>query len=104
MDMDFIGNRIAQLRDNQGVSARYMSLSLGQGISYINQIENHKALPSVRVLYNICEYLHVSLKDFFDEDMQCPSLVYELVSETKGLDAQSLFHLIGLVKQLKNAK
>ena len=46
---EFTQNRIAQLRMQKNVSARDMSLSLGQNNSYINQIENKKALPSYRV-------------------------------------------------------
>ena len=38
---EFTQNRIAQLRTQKEVSARDMSLSLGQNNSYINQIENH---------------------------------------------------------------
>ena len=50
---EFTQDRIAQLRMQREVSARDMSLSLGQNNSYINQIENKKALPSLQgvVLY-----------------------------------------------------
>ena len=57
---DFTQNRIAQLRTQKGVSARDMSLSLGQNGNYINQIENKKALPSLQGLFYICEYLHMT--------------------------------------------
>ena len=53
---EFTQNRIAQLRMQKNVSARDMSLSLGQNNSYINQIENKKALPSLQGLFYICEY------------------------------------------------
>ena len=39
--------RLAQLRNQKGVSARDMSLSLGQGAGYINNIENKNNLPSM---------------------------------------------------------
>lgn len=39
--------RLSQLRHQKGVSARDMSISLGQCESYINKIENRKALPSM---------------------------------------------------------
>ena len=38
---DFVPERIAQLRTKKGVSARDMSLSLGQANNYINNIENN---------------------------------------------------------------
>lgn len=37
--------RLAQLRTQKGVSAREMSLSLGQSAGYINNIENKNSLP-----------------------------------------------------------
>lgn len=48
---EFTQDRIAQLRVLKEVSAREMSLSLGQNESYINQIENGKALPSLQGLF-----------------------------------------------------
>lgn len=40
IDADFISDRIAKLRTEKNISARDMSLSLGQSQSYINNIEN----------------------------------------------------------------
>lgn len=39
---DFFCKRLTELRLEKGVSARDMSLSLGQSESYINHIENKK--------------------------------------------------------------
>ena len=46
--------RLTELRIKHGVSARDMSLSIGQNSSYINNIENGKALPSMTVFFYIC--------------------------------------------------
>ena len=54
---DFIQNRIGHLRMQKRVSAREMSLSIGQNESYINRIENKNALPSMQRFLFICEYL-----------------------------------------------
>ena len=42
---DFVPERLAKLRMQKGVSARDMSLSLGQANNYINNVENKKTLP-----------------------------------------------------------
>ena len=52
---DFVPERIAKLRTQKGVSARDMSLSLGQANNYINNIENKKSLPSMQAFFYICE-------------------------------------------------
>lgn len=51
---DLFAKRLAQLRNQKGVSARDMSLSLGQGAGYINNIENKNNLPSI--LQVLCKY------------------------------------------------
>jgi len=67
-----LGVRITELRMAKGVSAREMSLSVGQGAAYIHNIENRKAMPSMRGFFHICEYLNISPNDFFDMDSKAP--------------------------------
>lgn len=68
IDEKFIAERIAILRTNMNISARDMSLSLGQSSNYINNIENKRALPSMQMFLYICEFLKIEPKDFFNED------------------------------------
>ena len=46
--------RLTKLRMAKGVSARDMSLSIGQSAGYINNIENGVNLPSMSVFFYIC--------------------------------------------------
>ena len=61
--------RLAKLRQARSVSARDMSLSMGQSPSYISSIENGSAFPSMTGFFYICDYLHVTLGEFFAEDV-----------------------------------
>lgn len=99
---DFTQRRIAQLRMLEGVSARDMSLSLGQNASYINQIENKKALPSLQGLFYICEYLDITPQQFFDAGNAYPTEIDNLIDDIKKLDASTLMMIAGLVKALVN--
>lgn len=101
---EFTQNRIAQLRMQRDVSARDMSLSLGQNNSYINQIENKKSLPSLQGLFYICEYFGITPQQFFDEGSQYPAELAELMDDLKKLDKKSLEHIAGLVRELANRK
>lgn len=101
---DFTQNRIMQLRMQSGVSARDMSLSLGQNENYINQIENKKALPSLSGLFNICEYYHLTPKEFFDDGNAYPGYMTTLIEELKRLDAVALETVAAMVKQLNRGK
>ena len=101
IDTDFISDRIAKLRNKKNISARDMSLSLGQSQSYINNIENKKALPSMQMFLYICDYLGVEPKDFFEEDITDPSKLNEAVEAFKSLSPKQLDLLIALAKEMK---
>ena len=73
--MDYVNwfpKRITELRMQKGVSARDMSLSLGQSESYINKIENKRAMPSMTGFFYICEYLGISPNEFFNIESATP--------------------------------
>lgn len=101
VDADFIADRIAKLRTEKNISARDMSLSLGQSQSYINNIENKKALPSMQMFLYICEFLGVEPKDFFEEDVISPSTLNEAVAALKSLSPKQLDLLTALAKEMK---
>lgn len=96
----FTQSRITQLRMQRNVSARDMSLSLGQNSSYINQIENRKSLPSLQGLFCICEYFGITPRQFFDEGDAYPAQLADLTEALKKLDAATLAHLSAIVTKL----
>ncbi len=101
MDELFVRRRIAALRMNAGISARELSLRLGQSEGYINAIENGKSNPSVQMLSYICEELGVSMMDFYDEGNDNPDLIKEIVKEAKKLDRTALESILGVISNMK---
>ena len=101
---DFVPERIAQLRIKKGVSARDMSLSLGQANNYINNIENKKSLPAMQSFFYICEYLGVTPKEFFDDENTDPTALREFIQEAQRLDAKSMEYILGIMKELNSRK
>lgn len=101
MNKKEFSERLASLRMNKGVSARDMSLSIGQSAGYINNIENGVNYPSMQVFFYICEYLNITPGEFFDTDNKNPDRINELVNATKGLNAERLENLINLASGLK---
>lgn len=93
--------RLTQLRLQKGVSARDMSLSIGQSAGYINNIENGVNLPSMAAFFYICDYLGISPRDFFDTQATAPSKASELLEVAKTLEPEQLDHLIALAKGLQ---
>lgn len=101
MEKELFSIRLSQLRINKGVSARDMSLSIGQSPSYINNIETCVCYPSMTVFFYICEYLGVTPSEFFDTSSRNPSKEKELLDAIKGLSSEQLENLISLAKGLK---
>ena len=100
MDEKEFAGRLAALRNKKGVSARDMSLSIGQNPGYINNIESGKAMPSMGVFFFICDYLNITPRDFFDTDAGIPETICDLVSDLKKLDDNRLSVVSALVKEL----
>ena len=101
---EFLPQRLTQLRMQKNVSARDMSLSLGQANNYINSIENRKALPSMQSFFYICEYLGVTPQEFFDEGNPYPETLKEFIAEAKQLDEKSMAYILGIMKELNSKK
>jgi len=93
--------RVAKLRQNKGVSARDMSLSLGQSENYINHIENGKAFPSMAVFFEICNYFGVTPSEFFSYDKKNPETISKLAEICEGLTKEQLDLLISLAENMR---
>ena len=98
--MAWIPERIASLRMQKGVSARDMSLSLGQSVSYINKIENRRTLPSMTGLLYICEYFGISPRDFFDTELGAPRKAEELLREVEKLTPEQAEHILQVIRDI----
>lgn len=98
---EFIIQRIVTLRQQKGVSARDMSLSLGQNPNYINKIEKGQARPSLDGLQYICDYFRLTYFEFFNKDIKNPIHVQELMETARLLDDESISLLIRLAMYFK---
>jgi len=96
----WFAERLSQLRMEKGVSARDMSLSLGQSESYINKIENRRTMPSMSGFFYICEYLRITPYEFFDEGIQNPQITKEIIDEIGKLSLQKAEHVLQIIKDL----
>lgn len=93
--------RLSELRIKKGVSARDMSLALGQNSGYINHIENSQTLPSMTVFFNICDYFNITPGEFFQVDTPDIIIISQIIQELKCMDENQLTHLLSLLKDLK---
>ena len=100
MDHKELAIRIARLREEKGVSARDMSLSIGQNPGYINNIETGKSKPSLDGIFYICEYLGITPAELFDTENRNPSKLNNIIKDMKRLSDSQLDVIAALMKDL----
>ncbi|HJA50883.1 MAG TPA: helix-turn-helix domain-containing protein [Candidatus Fusicatenibacter intestinipullorum] len=104
---DFVANRIMQLRQQKKVSAREMSLAIGQNVNYINRIENKLSLPSLQGLFYICEYFNITPQEFFEGSgtpLPAIMLLHEATHILSTLNEEQLSLIIAVAKAMQNKK
>lgn len=97
---DFFAKRLAALRSERKVSAREMSLSIGQNSSYINRIENGLTMPSMQGFFYICEYLKITPYDFFNVDDHHPAKIKKAAKLLNNLDEKHFDLIISLAEAI----
>ena len=85
----------------KNVSARDMSLSLGQSPNYINNIENERSFPSMQVFFYICDYFGITPMEFFDMESSNPSKLKDLTEQMKSLNDSQLSLIENMIKNMK---
>lgn len=98
---DFV-QRLIQLRTQKGVSARDMSLSIGQNPNYIFSIENGRMLPSMSSFFFICDYLKITPSEFFDFNNSNPQLHRQLCNDIMKFDSETIEALAKFVNKVRN--
>ena len=100
MDIDFIRNRITELRLQKRLSERDLSLSLGKGNNYINTISSGNSLPSLESLFEICDFFNITPYEFFFTGIENPTLTKEIYEELKRLCKGDLEELLVILKSM----
>lgn len=99
--IDKFYKRLSELRQKKGVSAREMSIALGQSENYINNIENGHNFPKMGIFFYICDYLGVTPMEFFDTENKNPGRVSALAEKLKDLNEEQRKLLEAMIDNLK---
>lgn len=102
MNETFISERITELRLARNVSEYQMSLELGQSKGYIQGITSGKCLPSAKQLFNIADYFHLTVAEFFDDGKHDSPVMLEAIQTLRQLsddDAALMLELLQRIAQ-----
>lgn len=88
----FVRSRITELRMKRTpyVSEHKMGLELGHGGSYIRNITQNGALPSINCLFDIIDYLDVSVDEFFAPLKDTSSPYARICERLRAYDEESI--------------
>lgn len=100
MDIEFVRERITQLRVRKGVSEYKMSYDLGHSRGYINNISSGKTLPSMTEFFAICDYFGITPVEFFDTKSSNPQLSKSVLTALEQLDEEDLELTLTNIKRL----
>lgn len=102
MEMDFIRNRITELRVKKGISEYQLSYDLGHSKNYIHNIVTGYSQPSVKELLYLIDTLGITPRLFFDEETEYrnPILVQEIIDGIKSMNDQDLEAVLLMVRRL----
>lgn len=104
VDEQSFGSRLSDLRRQKNISARRMSIDIGQNPGYINSIENGKAFPSMDSFFYICSYLGITPVEYFDTDEAYPLRIHRLLEFAKKLSSEDLDSFNHLAEALIKGK
>ena len=100
MDVEFVRERITQLRLQKGVSEYKMSYDLGHSRGYINNISSGKTLPSMTEFFAICDYFGITPIEFFDAGVSNPTLMSQTLDSLSRLSEDDLALTLLNIKRL----
>lgn len=101
LNEQFVRNRITELRLKKDISEYQMSLDLGKNKSYIQGISSGRSMPSMKQFFEICEYLEITPKDFFNTEKKERPLFQEAASLMKDLTPEDLEAVFPILLRLK---
>lgn len=84
--LQFIRDRITQLRLKEDMSEYKLSLAIGCNQGHINKITTGRTNPSMEVFLKICDYFRTDPSCFFDPRIDDPTLFNEAVQKLKRLN------------------
>lgn len=98
---DFFRDRLRFLRNERKISAREMSLALGQNETYINKIETGRNSTTMAGFLKICEFLQITPEQFFSSTAKNTVLLdSEILSRFHRLTPRQSEYMMSFLKDL----
>lgn len=102
MDIEYVRQRITELRIKRNISEYRLSYDLGHSKNYVHNIVTGYSQPSVKELLYLIEALGVTPRDFFDEAVEFsnPFLAKKIMEGIKAMPDENLEAVLLMIERL----
>ncbi len=83
------------------ISESKMSRDLGFNRGYIRSITSGRSFPQIGALMRICEYLNITMSEFFESDEEESRAIQRTTEQFNNLSASSKLALSSIIKKLE---
>lgn len=97
-------SRLIKLINEANISEYQLSLDLGHSQSYIHSITSGRNFPSMEAFFDICSYFKLTPSEFFDLDVNNPTLIHKIVENIKKLSDEDLILLLAVLNRIVSEK
>lgn len=97
-----VGKRIKQLREQKNYTINKLANEAGVSQSYLRDIELENKNPTIEFLSLICKTLNISLKDFFDDEIETSIMSDPVIQSIYRLTPQQKTALLEFLKTMQN--
>lgn len=104
MDIEYVRQRITELRIKRNISEYQLSYDVGHSKNYVHNIVTGYSQPSVKELLYLIEALGVTPRDFFDESFEFnnPFLSKKIMEGIKGMSDENLEAVLLIIERLND--
>lgn len=96
------GTRIRELRKAQNITSKSLSKKINVAPSFVSAIEHNSTKLSLDTLNKICHALHITLQEFFMEDVT--TIEKQLFHRIKSMDEEQQKHLLLFLDSYEQSK
>ncbi len=102
--MDYVRfrTRLKDILKQKGMRMNEAAYAIEKKHGYISAVIRDEQNMNVRDFLNLCDAIGVSPQDFFNEEVEDPSAVYELILEARNLNGKQIKSMLEMVRNLKN--
>lgn len=97
---ELLVRQLEKYRLKKDISQRELSLSLGQGASYIAKLTNPKSNSYPRMInfFYLCDFFGIHPKEFFDEEKEHPEQIEAMINDLYKLTDTQRAHIHAIIQ------